>query len=107
MQRSIRLMRPAILLMLLALTSAAGCACYHAHCFADDHPWVGSPSVCFGYYPTCWRPWPAECPPCPPFTLVLPPDVESVPPQAESNSGAPAGTGDVLPIPLQPMTPKP
>jgi len=25
---------------------------------------------CFGYHPTCWRPWPAECPPCPPFAVM-------------------------------------
>jgi hypothetical protein len=24
----------------------------------------------FGYYSTCWRPWPAECPPCPSFAIL-------------------------------------
>ncbi|MEX2118210.1 MAG: hypothetical protein WD847_01265 [Pirellulales bacterium] len=76
------------LLWLLALLAvpAGGCmsarreACGYA-CVADC---VAYPdSTCFGYYPTCWRPWPAECPPCEvigPFMEPAPPEqVEMVP----------------------------
>ncbi|HJT36248.1 MAG TPA: hypothetical protein VJ783_29775, partial [Pirellulales bacterium] len=44
---------------------------------------VGYPSgLCAGYYPTCWRLWPAECPSCP---------VEPAP-VAVSGPGVPAVT---------------
>jgi hypothetical protein len=67
---------------------ASGCVCWEAWCAPSGpehlghahleygyggggHHVVGwnGPSMCFGYYPTCWRPWPLECPPCPPFAL--------------------------------------
>jgi hypothetical protein len=45
--------------------------------------------ACFGYYPTCWDAWPAECPhcgACQPTPLLQPsvPTVEPTPPPAEA-----------------------
>jgi hypothetical protein len=32
-----------------------------------EHDWVPPlDPVCYGYHPTCWRPWNAGCPACPP-----------------------------------------
>jgi hypothetical protein len=36
-----------------------------------QHGYFGGPPTCFGYYSTCWRPWPAECYPCPTFAEIL------------------------------------
>jgi hypothetical protein len=62
--------------LLLSLTSA-GCVCADQH----GHHWLwhlkhepkhGCKPVpyweapCYGFYPTCWQQWPAECPNCPP-----------------------------------------
>jgi hypothetical protein len=48
---------------------------------------------CFGYYPTCWRPWPIDCPPCPP-PYGVEPHVEW-------------GKPPVPPVePMQPMLPR-
>jgi hypothetical protein len=32
---------------------------------------------CYGFHPTCWRPWPGDCPPCPPYAAMetMPPGV--------------------------------
>ena len=61
--------------------------------------------VCGGYYPTCWRMWPAECPQCPVLpgsvmpTIVPTPapppmeiDGELIVPPVEANAGRPAQT---------------
>lgn len=94
-----------LLAMLLpALALAAGCASGSGHGATADCQWLGSTSMCFGYNPTCWRPWPAECPPCLPFTN-LPPAVETVSPPPAAGPATPGG--DVLPLPPAPMTPNP
>lgn len=103
-----------IVLAALVLPAAGGCVCWESWCAPGGHGpighgyvghgyvghghhtsgWYGT-TMCFGYYPTCWRPWPLECPPCPPFALepfademlkpplvpqpLLPPDVSPMP----------------------------
>ncbi len=34
---------------------------------------------CFGYHSVCWRPWPAECPTCPPYMPPRPEFAAPVP----------------------------
>jgi hypothetical protein len=72
-----------ILAAVFVVPLASGCVCWEAWCAPAGHGYVPhgyggyghhgagwhGPSMCFGYYPTCWRPWPLECPPCPPFAL--------------------------------------
>jgi hypothetical protein len=101
------------------LAAAAGCTCDKDPCFGDGYQWPASP-MCYGYNPTCWRPWPCECPPCPSFALPpeLPPAAapikpeETAPPLVPPVPAAPpepAGTvpGDVLPIPMSPLNRQP
>lgn len=39
----------------------------------DGHDCVICPTgFCGGYYPTCWRMWPADCPTCPPEPEIVP-----------------------------------
>src|SRR6478672_12543412 len=46
---------------------------------------TGPTNCCYGYYPTCWRTWPAECGPCAPPTTVseVPPSAVVSPPPPE------------------------
>jgi len=82
---------------LLPLLAAGCCAGYHNHsgqaasCEAGPG-WYETP-LCFGFYSTCWRPWPEECPSCPSF--ALPQAAEQVLP------------GPAAPAPAQPMAPMP
>jgi hypothetical protein len=106
---------------LLALLQA-GCACsgslgLRRDCCEECYPvWP-----CYGVHSTCWRPWPAECPPCPsPF----PPEIHNVetlpaaeqplaPPMLDDQTlEPPAAETPALPMipppadePLQPLTP--
>ncbi len=34
---------------------------------------------CFGYHSTCWRPWPVNCPTCPPYLAPRPEFAAPVP----------------------------
>lgn len=87
---------------------------------------VGYPSgLCAGYYPTCWRVWPAECPSCPvePAPAVVPglgaPPLapgEAVPnaplgdsyldPEGVPTAPAPAAQPQTPPLPAVPPTPR-
>jgi hypothetical protein len=62
----------AAIVLLLAWAAAALSGCCsgkHDHC-AECYP----PSfACFGYHSTCWRPWPEECPTCPSYAIIPPP----------------------------------
>ncbi|HEX7449285.1 MAG TPA: hypothetical protein VF306_17150 [Pirellulales bacterium] len=61
---------------LSGLTLVVGCSHvdHHGKC-PPAGDCVGYPSgLCAGYYPTCWRLWPAECPSCPvePAAVAVP-----------------------------------
>jgi hypothetical protein len=45
------------------------CDFFQSHCHAPRFwkPACPPSGPCWGYYPTCWRPWPADCPACPPL----------------------------------------
>ena len=67
-----------IALALLPSLLAGCCVGYRNHsgqaASCEGGPgWYETP-LCFGYYSTCWRPWPEECPNCPPHTLPAPPN---------------------------------
>lgn len=73
---------------LAVLALCLGCAHvdHHGKC-PPAGDCVGYPSgLCAGYYPTCWRLWPAECPSCPvePAPVVVP--GPAVPPLAPTES---------------------
>jgi hypothetical protein len=72
---------------MLALLQA-GCACSGSLGFRRDSCEECYPVwPCYGVHSTCWRPWPAECPPCPsPF----PPEMHNV---------------ETLPAAAQPLAP--
>lgn len=53
-------------------------------CMAFDAP-------CYGYHPTCWRPWPECCMPCPP-----PP--QALIPSSEQPTPAPMGLPEMPPV---------
>src|SRR3954470_2519601 len=57
----------------LALASVcllfAGCGL----CHRCQDPCPAAPYSCYGFYSTCWRPWPEECPTCPSYAIVPPP----------------------------------
>src|SRR5687767_9418050 len=55
----------ALLAALLLGSALAGCA-HQDHCCCPTSPLYGH--SCFGYYGTCWRPWPGDCGRCPPYT---------------------------------------
>jgi hypothetical protein len=105
---------------LLALLQA-GCACSGSLGFRGDRCEECFPVwPCYGVHSTCWRPWPAECPPCPsPF----PPEIHAVetlpaakqplaPPTLEDQTLEPPAEIDPVPMtpptaepPAQPLTP--
>jgi hypothetical protein len=65
----------------IAVTAAAlsvawlGCA---GHECCRHSPYCGPGYNCYGYYSTCWRPWPEECPNCPSFAIMPPPHEELI-----------------------------
>lgn len=80
---------------------------------------VGYPNgLCAGYYPTCWRMWPAECPSCPvePAPVAVPgPGVPAFSPSDEfpdndyltPEGGAPPAAAPQTPPPAIPQLPPP
>jgi len=69
-----------------------------------DQVWVTNPP-CFGYHPTCWRPWPAYCADWPTHAgQAWPADAEgNWPPDAEKHRPKKAeqiDLGDVVPVPV-------
>lgn len=66
-----------ILSAAIAVAALGGCCSgRHDHCgHHSDYPAYSF--GCFGYHSTCWRPWPEECPTCPSFA-ILPPPQETV-----------------------------
>lgn len=92
----------ALLAVWLAV-GAAGCSMHTSKkkCPPHDGDCVILPTgLCGGYYPTCWRMWPAECPGCPvspegapilgPTPVFEPPvEGELVVPPFQSKSGRP------------------
>ncbi len=66
---------------------------------------TGPTNSCYGYYPTCWRTWPAECGPCaPPPALCEVPAPTVVPPSPPSKPEKVIPTSEKLPA--APATPK-
>jgi hypothetical protein len=62
-------------ILCLSLATTGGCACFDGPCHDQgaiaSPPGFGFPTpMCYGYHSTCWRPWPEECPPCPPYALA-------------------------------------
>jgi hypothetical protein len=53
---------------------------------------------CFGYHSTCWRPWPEECPTCPSFAIIPPP-------QETILKDVPLGHEALPPADITPMPP--
>lgn len=84
---------------LLALVLSSGCAsnapcngCSEeclSNCVGCPHP------QCFGFYPTCWRPWPPECINCP----VITPDMVLAEPHEGTFEPVPAPREQLEPLP--------
>jgi hypothetical protein len=111
MSEGFRIPKALAMLAFGGLASAVGCMCDRVPCTPEGYQWPASTGPCFGYYPTCWRPWPCECPPCPSY--ALPPEfnpAEFRRPPAETlvpAESAPVPTvGDVLPLPRAPLIPQ-
>lgn len=92
-----------VLFLAWAATAISGC-CYGKHdacaaCYGEGYP-------CFGYHSTCWRPWPEECPTCPSFAIMPPPQeqiLKDVPMSHEPLPPAgPVPTPAPVPEPEQP-----
>jgi len=70
---------PAILVALLvtlsAISAIGGCACACPRCTPATcpgwQPYCGMQTPCHGFFPTCWRMWAPQCPPCPAPSLLL------------------------------------
>jgi hypothetical protein len=96
-------------LLALPLSAVAGCATCStcdeplaSYSYRHQGPCYYGPMMCFGYHSTCWRPWPEECPPCPPYTLT-PELAESVaPPMPQATPLPPPGSELPLPMPAVP-----
>ena len=101
-------------LLAAPLAALAGCASCQTcpeplanYSFRHNGPCYFGPLMCFGYHSTCWRAWPEECPPCPPYTLtpellesVAPPEPQ---PQPSTDPALPLPGPDVpLPTPAVP-----
>ncbi len=96
---------------------AAGiCALALAGCINHDQLHLANPSpchvsceydriacidpMCHGYHPTCWKPWCADCVPCPPPSI-------GVAPCLIPNGIAPLGPEELQsPVPVQPFLPE-
>ena len=63
----------------------AGCTSHtKKKCPPHDGDCVICPTgICGGYYPTCWRMWPAECPTCPVTPALAPTPVFQAPIEGE------------------------
>jgi hypothetical protein len=74
----------------------------HIVCCHDYSPIAPLDPCCHGYHPTCWQPWCAECPACPPPAAgVAPPAL--LPPPIENNLTIP----EELPKPSAPPAAEP
>lgn len=63
------------LLLAVSALTLSGCTCACPLCSPTSCPgWQPAscgPGACHGYFPTCWRLWSPDCPPCPaPSQLV-------------------------------------
>ncbi|MEX2172993.1 MAG: hypothetical protein WD872_01440 [Pirellulaceae bacterium] len=94
--------------LLLLVPLATGCHCTASWCSPPAQHAVEVvhwDSMCFGYHSTCWRPWPAECLPCPsPFSLPpLGEVIES--PQPDELPAIPFDSAPMpeVPLPAAPM----
>src|SRR3954470_14977096 len=82
MYRTLLFNRERLLMMaMLIATSVSGCATHRDDACAFGACGPGAPTDCFGYFSTCWNPWPAQCPPCPSPAFNLP-EREVLPPAA-------------------------
>lgn len=54
---------------------------------------------CNGYYSTCWRQWPSDCPSCPSFTLSQLANAPAPQPGAEPSEHSPTRAREPLPMP--------
>ena len=67
----------------LLAAAMAGCACSCPHCAPTSClGWqanCGPANPCYGFFPTCWRDWPSDCPPCPSFAMPTGTGAESIP----------------------------
>jgi hypothetical protein len=81
----------------LGACSLLGCAsCGPEGCYGGISGWSAA-TPCHGHVPTCWRPWPAECPPCPPPYGVVIPDLEPIARPLPSVPPEPAGEEPLAP----------
>ena len=102
----------------LPLPALIGCAHNHTGRAASCEipPECYDTPLCFGYYSTCWRPWPEECPNCPspsmppPTEQVVPPPpltVEPLPPRPMPEIPEPGAQQPMqvtpMPAPMGPM----
>ena len=73
--------------------------------FRQQGPCYFGPLMCYGYHSTCWRAWPEECPPCPPYTLtpeLAEPVAPLLPPAAQPAPAPLPGPDIPLPTPAVP-----
>jgi hypothetical protein len=94
------------LLTCLALVLSSGCNWLHHRESAweetgEKHHVVCDP--CYGYQPSCWRPWSTACPPCtPPCTTVA---NGVTPSQVQGPTPMPANPAEVISVPAAAPTP--
>jgi hypothetical protein len=77
------------LLTALALSPAVRAGGYRCNCEASAAVFH---SPFYGYYRTCWRPWPGGQPPCPCYVVA---EAEKAP----ARTGGPERTIELLPLP--------
>jgi hypothetical protein len=98
------------------LCAAGICALALAGCISHDQLHLANPSpchlnceydriacidpMCHGYHPTCWKPWCADCAPCPP------PCVGVAPCLIPGGMAPPAPEDLQSPVPAQPLMPE-
>jgi len=78
-----------LILASVVVSSLFCVGCRHGrgrHCAPPPTPrcWNVVDPECYGYYPTCWKPWPDACGPCPPvdesLTIIEPPAMDQANP---------------------------
>jgi len=101
------------------LYAAGICALTLAGCINHDQLYLPNPSpchvsceydriacidpICHGFHPTCWKPWCAECAPCPPPSIgvapcLIPNGIEPLAPE-DLQSPVPVPDHESLPTP--------
>src|SRR5437868_11125815 len=84
---------------LLIAVGVSGCAAHRDDPCAFGACGPGGATECFGYFSTCWNPWPVQCPPCPSPALNVP-SREILPPA--TSPPAPPAPVEGMPTPVNP-----